>query len=76
MDLMSILGWLAGIMVLVFGIVVDGNTYEVLLENFANFIDIPSLIIVFGGVISALMVSFPLNCFTKIPKHLKIMFFP
>ena len=76
MDIMSVLGWVLCIVLLLFGILFDSNTMGLIFENLENFIDIPSVAIVIGGVIAALMVSFPLKSFTKIPKHLKIILFP
>ena len=76
MDIMSILGWVLCIVLLLFGITFDDATMSLIFENLENFFDIPSIAIVIGGVIAALMVSFPLKSFTKIPKHLKIILFP
>lgn len=82
MDLMSILGWLLGILMIIFGIVFDKGDPEIgkgasfVFENLGNFFDAPSLAVVMGGVIAGLMVSFPISIFTKIPKHLKIIFMP
>ena len=76
MDIMSVLGWVLCIVLLLFGILFDSNTMGLIFENLENFFDIPSIAIVIGGVIAALMVSFPLKSFTKIPKHLKIVLFP
>ena len=75
MDLMSIIGWLLGIGTLVFGIVFDKDK-GIVLDAFQNFVDVPSIAVVLGGVIAGLMVSFPMKCFTNIGKHMKIMFAP
>ena len=75
MDLLSVLGWILGIGVLLFGILFDKDKGFVS-TNLINFFDAPSVAVVLGGVIAALMISFPLRCFTKIPRHLKIIFFP
>lgn len=77
MDLMSVLGWLLGIAVLLFGIMVDtSNGIRVVFENLKSFWDLPSLLIVVCGVNVALMISYPGRYFKKIPKHLKIVLFP
>lgn len=74
MDLMSFIGWLMAAIVLFGGITyTDG---AIVLENFKSFFDVPSVIIVLGGVLAALMVSFPGSMLKKIPKHLKIVMFP
>lgn len=74
MDLMSLLGWLAGILVILGGITYSDGA--LVFENLKSFFDPPSVIIVLGGVIAALMVSFPANMLAKVPKHLKIVLFP
>ena len=60
MDLMSIIGWLLGIGTLVFGIVFDKDK-GIVLDAFQNFVDVPSIAVVLGGVIAGLMVSFPMK---------------
>lgn len=76
MDLMSILGWILGIVLILFGIIFDSGTGNLLMENLKNFWDAPSVAVVLGGVAAALMVSFPIKCFIRVPKHLKIVLFP
>ena len=84
MDLMSVIGWLLGIVMIIFGIVfqkADPTTTPptpmgFIWGNLGNFFDAPSLAVVLGGVIAGLMVSFPISIFTKVPKHMKIMFMP
>ena len=75
MDFLSVLGWLGGIGVILFGIVFDADT-GLIWDNLKNFYDLPSIAVVLGGVLVALMVSFPFSIFKKIPRHLKIIFFP
>ena len=82
MDITTIIGWVFGIVVLVFGIMFDagdpeaGTGAHMVFENIKNFIDVPSIAVVVGGLMSGLMVAFPINVFAKIPSHLKIMFLP
>ena len=76
MDITSVVGWLLAIGVILFGILFDSNTMSFVVDNLGNFWDAPSVAVVLGGVIAAMMISFPLNYFTKIPKHLKIVFVP
>ena len=82
MDITTIIGWVLGIGVLVFGIMYDkgdpenGVAAQMIVDNLFNFIDVPSIAVVLGGCISGLMVAFPLNILAKIPRHLKIMFLP
>ena len=75
MDIMSILGWVLMIVLVGFGIVFDKDA-GLVFDNLGNFWDASSFAVVMGGVITALMVSFPMSIFAKIPRHLKIMFLP
>ena len=59
-----------------FGILFDTNTNSFIIDNLGNFWDPSSVAVVVGGVFTALMVSFPMNVFGKIPRHLKIIFAP
>lgn len=76
MDIMSLIGWVLACGLMVFGIVFDSGTGKIVMENFGNFVDVPSIAITIGGTFAALMVSFPGKTFAKIPKHLKIVLFP
>lgn len=82
MDLMSLLGWIVGFVLIIFSMMLKkGDTtglfdYNILGSQIRAFIDMPSIMIVFGGVIAALMISFPAKFFKKIPKHMKIILFP
>lgn len=73
---MSILGWILGIVLILFGIIFDSGTGEFFVVNLKNFWDPSSAAVVLGGVAAALMVSFPIKCFIRVPKHLKIVLFP
>ena len=75
MDFLSVLGWLGGIGVILFGILFDKDK-GIVFDNLKNFFDASSVMVVLGGVIVALMVSFPFSIFKKIPRHLKIILFP
>ncbi len=80
MDIMSILGWVLMIALVVFGIVFDKDglaTGEFIkFANLQNFWDPSSLAVTLGGVVTAMMVSFPAKAVAKIPRHLKIVFLP
>lgn len=75
MDLMTIFGWIAGLGLIMFGIVFDLTT-GVDFKVIQYFLDVPSVFITIGGCFAALMVAFPIGNFLKIPKHLKIAVFP
>lgn len=64
MDISLILGWILGIALIINGIEI---------KNLGNFIDIPSVVIVLGGTVAALVASFPFSSLAKIPKHIGIM---
>ncbi|MEA4896419.1 MAG: motility protein A, partial [Oscillospiraceae bacterium] len=54
----------------------EGGGYKILVISLSSFWDLPSLAIVVGGTFATLMLSFPLSQFTRIPKHLRIIFMP
>ena len=83
LDIMSVAGLLLGVVLVVMGIAItkvvadDGSTsYQVLFINLKSFYDLPSIAIVLGGVMAALMLSFPLEQFARVPKHIRIIFSP
>ncbi|MEG1972865.1 MAG: MotA/TolQ/ExbB proton channel family protein [Oscillospiraceae bacterium] len=79
MDLMSILGFVLGTVLMVFGIIVSmpvGGPFKLSPGQLMYFFDPQSVLITFGGVISGLMIAFPVDNFKKIFKHMKIIFHP
>lgn len=76
MDIMSLLGYIFGIGFILLSIMLDGDTWAVIPGNLKQFGDIPSVMIVVGGTIASLMISFPAKSLKKIPKHLKIVLMP
>lgn len=75
MDILSILGFILGVGFILVSIML-GDGWSLVPEQLKGFFDAPSIMIVLGGTIAALMISFPLKSFAKIPKHLKIIFAP
>ena len=67
MDIFSVIGLVIGCALVVFGIISGGGTAD-------QFIDIPSMAIVFGGTFGALFISYPFEMFKMIPKHFKLVF--
>ena len=65
MDITSIIGIIAGFVFVFYGIMDSGSIW--------NFVDIPSVIIVFGGTISAIFASFPLSILKNVGKHMVII---
>ncbi len=64
MDVSLIVGWVLGIVLIIYGIGAD---------KLVNFLDMPSVIIVVGGTVAALIASFPFKTLAQIPKHIGIM---
>lgn len=73
---MSILGLILAAGFVTFGMVFDSETMHVMWGNMKAFADPTSLAITVGGTIGVLMISFPLNYFKKIGKHIKIVVKP
>lgn len=71
MDLTTLVGLVALIAALIFGIVFgDEGINMALLMNFFNG---PSIFIVLGGTVFALLVAFPIKYFKLLPKHIKMI---
>lgn len=71
MDLTTIIGIVAGFLLIVNGIMYTATGYQV--GNIMNFFDPPSIIIVVGGTIAAVVASYPIKALKRVPKHMKIM---
>ncbi len=71
MDFTGIIGLIAGLGLVLFGIVFSPEN-GVLMTELNNFIDVPSMFITFGGTIAATLIAFPVSYFKDIPKHLRI----
>lgn len=65
MDLSSIIGIVAGLAVIIWGILLSGNIM--------NFVDIPSVAIVLGGTIGAIIASYPFSVLRDIPHHIILL---
>lgn len=78
MDLSTIIGWVLGIGLIIVSMMLgeDPATGSTTMTpgNVISFFDPASVAIVVGGTIAALLVSYPLSFFKKIPKHFKILF--
>lgn len=72
MDFTSIVGLIAGLGLVIFGIVFSPST-GVVMKELNNFIDVPSMFITFGGAISATLIAFPISYFRDLPKHIRIV---
>lgn len=80
MDILTLLGWILGILFILISIFLgedpETGSTTLIFSQIKSFFDAPSIMIVLGGTMAALMVSSSLETFKKIPKHLKIAFFP
>ncbi len=65
MDLSSIIGWVFGFAIIIFGITLD---------KIGNFVDASSLLIVLGGTIFAVVASYPFSELKNIGAHMKMLF--
>ena len=72
MEFSALIGYVAVILALMFGIVSaeDGINFALL----SNFISAPSIFITVGGTFFALVAAFPFKTFKNLPKHLKMVF--
>ncbi len=74
MDITTIVGIIAGLVLICFGVVFDPSETSIFVfRNLINFVDIPSVFIVLGGTISAVIASYPASTLKQIPKHIKIL---
>ena len=70
MDPTWLVGLVLGAVLVVMGI--SNNFVE--MAKLQNFIDVPSIQIVIGGTIAALIASYPFSVIKEVPKHFVIMF--
>lgn len=65
MDISTIVGMVVGLAIILAGIMSSGNIM--------NFVDIPSLLIVIGGTIGAIIASYPFSVLKDIPHHMVLL---
>jgi chemotaxis protein MotA len=72
MEFSVLLGYVAAILAIIFGIVFsqDGLNFSLL----SNFVNAPSIFITVGGTLFTLMAAFPFKTFRHLPKHIKMVF--
>ena len=71
MNITYIVGCVASVALLLFGIIFDGATPNI--GNLGNFWDPASILITVGCTLATVVCSFPLEMTKNIPKHLKVM---
>lgn len=69
MNISGIIGLLAGIALVIYGMIGQG-------DPISGFIDYPSMAITFGGTFGALLMSFPFKIIKNVPKMLLMFFKP
>jgi chemotaxis protein MotA len=69
MDIASVVGLLLGVALLVISILISPG------GSFGAFIDYPSMMVVIGGSVAAVLVCFPLSAFLNLGRVLKNVFF-
>ena len=69
MQIGLIAGWVGGVIILIWGILVAGGTLGM-------FYDIPSVIITGGGTVMSMLVAFSLRQLSKMPTYFKLAIFP
>lgn len=73
MNLSFFIGLVMAILLMVFGIVFDKDTFTISFPALLNFVDVPSLLITVGGTMAVLFGSFPTKDFIKIVQHMPII---
>lgn len=73
MEITTLIGYIAAMLAIVFGIVYNDGTVDFAL--IVNFLNGPSVFIVIVGTFAALLASIPFKDFKKIGKHIKMVFF-
>jgi chemotaxis protein MotA len=68
MDIGSVIGVILVVVLIIGSIIVGGG-------SFMAFVDVPSVLVVVGGCIAAVLVCFPLKSFLGMPKVVMIVFF-
>ena len=66
MDLSTLIGIVLGFVIIVVSITMDD------IKAINNFINMPSLFIVVGGTIMAIVASYPFSILKNIPSHMRI----
>ncbi|WKY48530.1 MotA/TolQ/ExbB proton channel family protein [Eubacteriaceae bacterium ES3] len=73
MEITVIIGYVLVVVALFFGMTFGSSGFDI--GALANFFNAQSIFITIGGTFMVLLASFPFKAFTKIPKHLKMVFF-
>lgn len=72
-DFMTIIGIVAGFLLIMLAIVFTMDPLGITIGNLLNFVDLPSIFVVLGGTIATVVASYPVETLKKVPKHMKIL---
>ena len=70
MNFSFLIGLLSGFVLVIYGILGSGSSVE---QVISSFIDIPSVLITFGGAISSTIMSVPVKYLKKTPEYIKVL---
>lgn len=70
MNLSFIIGLVAGFGLVIFGIISSGSSMS---QVMSSFVDYPSMLITFGGAISATIMSVPVKYLKDVPQNMKVL---
>ena len=76
MDIASVIGLVACLFLMVFGIVFDGKAFTINMGSLLNFLDAPSAIITFGGAFMCIMAGNTMSDFVAGLKSFGVIFKP
>jgi len=76
LDLLTVIGFLLSVGFMLFGILFNTDTGQIIPGNIWSFVDYGSIAITVGGTFASLMISCSPKAFLNIPAHLKIVLFP
>ncbi len=74
MDIATLIGLIAAFVLMVFGIVFEKDTMSIVWSNLGSFIDIPSMLITFGGSFMTILASYTTTDFVKGLKSFTLAF--
>lgn len=74
MDIATLIGLILAFILMIFGMTFDQKTFSFIFTNVSSFIDVPSMLITFGGSFMATMASCSLNDFISGLKSITLSF--
>ena len=74
MDIATLIGLIAAFVLMIFGIVFNTDTMSIVFGNLISFIDVPSMLITFGGAFMSVFASYSVNDFISGLKSISLAF--